>query len=284
MKRLEGKRVLITGGARGIGLAIARRFTVAGAEACLADLDVARLEEAASELRAAGATVSAHRVDVTDPASVAALRTALLASGGPIDVLVNNAGIVHGGAFVDTPLERHRTTYEVNLLGVVGVTHAFLGDLVARPESHLVQIASASGFIGLPYGSTYASSKWGVIGFSESIRLELALLGHRHVGVTTVCPSYVDTGLFAGARPPRTTRMLTPERLATLVVRAVQRNRALVLTPWLVKITPATRALLPLRLFDRVAWMLGSTQSMMHWRGHREPTVPGGQERGQRGR
>ena len=131
-----------------------------------------------------------------------------------MDVLVNNAGIVHGGPFLDVPVERHLATYRVNVLGLVAVTHAFLPDLIASADSHLVNIASASGYIGLPHGSTYASSKWAVIGFSESLLLELELHGHRHVHVTTVCPSYVTTGLFDGARAARTTSLLSPERLA----------------------------------------------------------------------
>ena len=87
--------------------------------------------------------------------------------------------------------------------------------------------------------------------------------------MTTVCPSYVDTGLFDGARPPFTTRMLTPERLAAQVLRAVRRDRLFLLTPWLVRVTPPLRALLPTRLFDRMARTLGATTSMLHWHGHR---------------
>jgi short-subunit dehydrogenase len=151
---------------------------------------------------------------------------------------------------------------------VVAVTRVFLPDLISRPESHLVNVASASGLIGLPYGATYASSKWGVVGFSESVRAELAEQGQPHVGVTTVCPSYVSTGLFDGARPPLTTRVLTPERVAALTVRAVRRRRSWVLTPWLVKITPAATALLPTPLADRVSRLLGVTSGMASWKGH----------------
>ena len=99
--------------------------------------------------------------------------------GGPIDVLVNNAGLVFGGAFLDVPLERHLTTYRVNTLGLVAMTHAFLPDLMAGRDGHVVNVASASGFIGLPFGATYASSKWAVLGFSE-------LLERAHAGEEVV--------------------------------------------------------------------------------------------------
>jgi short-subunit dehydrogenase len=154
------------------------------------------------------------------------------------------------------------------------MAHAFLADLAERPEAHLVQIASASGFIGLPFGATYASSKWAVVGFSESIRMELRQTGRGHVGVTTVCPSYVQTGMFDGARAPRLTRLLTPERVATLTVRAVLRGRAFVLTPWLVRLTPILNAALPRRVFDPVARLFGATTSMASWHG-RSGAPPG---------
>jgi all-trans-retinol dehydrogenase (NAD+) len=270
MRNLADKRVLVTGGASGLGLAIARRFAAAGAQVILTDIDADALETAEAGLALDGVQVATYPMDVGAAESVTAARDRIHREGGPIDVLVNNAGVVFGGRFTDVALAHHLDTYRVNLLGAVIVTHAFLPDLVGRPEGHLVNIASASGLIALPYGSTYASSKWGLIGFSDSIRVELTLDGHRHVGVTTVCPSYVTTGLFAGARPPLTTRALDPDTVAALVVRAVRRNRPFVLTPWIVRITPALKGLLPARMFDAVARLLGATTSMRSWRGRNE--------------
>lgn len=274
MREIRGKRALITGAARGIGRTLALRLADEGAEILLVDLDEEALAEAAGAVRGRGATAHGYRADVTDADAVRALRERVHAEAGPLDVLVNNAGVVFGGPFLDVALERHRKTYEVNTLGLVTVTHVFLPDLISRPEAHLVNLSSASGFIGLPYGSTYASSKWSVTGFSESIRLELALLGHRHVGVTTVCPSYVDTGLFEGARPPLTTGMVTPERLAELVVRAIKKRRSQVLVPWLVKVTPLLRGILPRPLFDTISRAMGATTSMQQWRGRDEGRSP----------
>jgi len=147
------------------------------------------------------------------------------------------------------------------------MTHAFLPDLIAQPDGHVVNIASASSFIGLPFGATYASSKWAVLGFSESLLLELEHLGHRHVHVTAVCPSYVATGLFEGARAPLTTRLMTADRVANLTVRAVLKNKPYVRSPWLVKITPLLKAASPFRLFYLVAGWLGVNTSMVEWRG-----------------
>ena len=267
MQSLTGTRVLVTGAGSGIGRALAEEFARRGADVLAADLCEQAAAKTAGGIRATGGRCTGYAVDVTDPASVTELRRRVLDGGGPIDVLVNNAGVVHGGPFLDVPLDAHLATYRVNTLGVVIVTHAFLGDLSARPEAHLVQIASASGFIGLPYGATYGSSKWAVVGFSESIRMELNEQGRRHVGVTTVCPSYVQTGMFDGARAPRLTSLLTAERVAALTVDAVLRNRAFVMTPWMVKLTPLLNAALPRWLFDRVASITGVSTSMTAWRG-----------------
>ena len=267
MHTLEGKRVLITGAASGIGRQLARRFAASGAQVIAADIDGEGAGRTAAELVAAGAQASACVMDVTNPAQVRAARERINADGGPIDVLVNNAGVVFGGPFLSVPIERHLATYRVNTEGLAIVTHVFLPDLIARPEAHLVTVASASSFVGLPFGASYGASKWAALGFSESLRLELRELGHVHVGLTAVCPSYVGTGMFDGVTTPRLTRMLTPERVADLTVRAVLAGRAWVLTPWLVKVTPFLRGVLPRQVFDAVARAFGVNTSMTSWHG-----------------
>src|SRR6185436_9341079 len=231
------------------------------------DLNDEALHEVAAELKRQGARVRTYVLDVTDTSRITGLKEQIARDLGRIDVLVNNAGLVFGGAFLDVPLEKHLTTYRVNTLGLVAMTHAFLPDLLAGPDGHVVNVASASGYIGLPFGATYASSKWAVLGFSESLALELELQGHGHVHVTSICPSYVSTGLFDGAKAPFMTRLLTADRVADLTVRAVLANKPQLRTPWLVAMTPVMKALLPFRIFYRMAAMLGVNTSMMRWRG-----------------
>jgi short-subunit dehydrogenase len=274
MSKLDSSRVLITGGAQGIGLEMALKFAGRGAEVVIADINEQKLADAKTKLAATGVATWAFPVDVTNPTSIASLKAQVSAEAGPIDVLVNNAGVVFGGPFTETPLDRHFKTYEVNTLGLVAMTHAFLPDLIERPEAHLVNISSASGFVGLPYGSTYASSKWAVIGFSESIRSELKVLGHEHVHMTIVCPSFIGTGMFEGAEAPKATEILEPEYLAEKVVQAVERDRVYVLEPWMVKITPLLRGLLPTALLDRVSALFGADTSMAHWTGHGSEVEP----------
>jgi short-subunit dehydrogenase len=267
MRNLAAKRVLITGGGSGIGRSLALRFAKEGAEVHVTDLDLAAAAEVARSIVSAGGRGKAWQLDVTKAADIADVRRRTLEASGPIDVLVNNAGVVHGGAFLDVPLARHEAMFQVNTLAMVALTHAFLPDLVARPEAHIVTIASAAAFTGLPFGTTYAASKWAALGFSESIRLELLEQGRPHVRITAVCPGYVGTGMFEGARPLRLTRMLTPERVADLTVRAVLANRELVMTPWVVALGPALRGILPRRVVDWLATLFGARSSMAQWQG-----------------
>jgi short-subunit dehydrogenase len=267
MRTLNGKLVLVTGAASGIGRCLGHRFAAAGARVAIADLDVPGAHRVAADIVSNGGQACAFALDVTSADSTRALRGRLLDQMGPLDVLVNNAGIVHGGAFLDVPLDRHLETFRVNVEGLVSLTYVLLPDLLTRPEAHLVTIASASSFMGLPFGSSYGASKWAALGFTESLRLELHQLGHAHVGLTAVCPSYVGTGMFSGVTPPRLTRILTPERVADLTVRAVLANKAYVLTPWLVKLTPFLHGILPRPVFEAVAAAFGVNTSMASWRG-----------------
>jgi NAD(P)-dependent dehydrogenase (short-subunit alcohol dehydrogenase family) len=275
MKSLRDKSILITGGARGIGFAIAQRLGRDGARIALADLDAAELDRARDNLEQEEISCAVFPLDVTDIESIAAFRGLVHEGLGPIEVLVNNAGVVFGGPFLDLPLDKHLLTYRVNVEGLVAMTYNFLPDLVAADESHLVNIGSASALVGLPWGSTYASSKWAVLGFSESIRQEMNELGHQHVGVTTVCPGYVDTGMFEGVKPPLLMPFLKPDQLVDKVRTAILRRQDLVMEPWLVKLTPFLKGVLPRFLSDGLADLMGVTTGMKSWSGHaNEPKDP----------
>ena len=276
MKSLQNKRALVTGGAQGIGLSIVRAFAAAGAEIVLTDINAETLDKARRVLTAAGAKCHTYILDVTDDGDIAATRDRLHEEVGPIDLLVNNAGVVFGGAFLEVPLEQHKQTLRVATEGTVAVTHAFLPDLIAARESHLVNMSSASGLVGLPWASTYAASKWATLGFSESLRLELERTGNKHVGVTVVCPSYVATGMFEGVEPPLLTRFLTAEKISAKITKAVLKGKPYVLEPWLIKITPFLKGVLPRPVRDLLSDLFGATTGMKSWQGR-------GDEKGRRG-
>ena len=266
--RIAGSRVLVTGAGHGLGFAIASAFARGGARVVVTDRDAARVTSAVAKL---GGSACGYPLDVTAPEQIADVRARLTAEHGAIDVLVNNAGIAFGGPFLDVPLAKHLTTVNVNLSGVLAVTHAFLPDLLARPAAHLVNIASASAVVALPMGTTYAASKWAVLGFTESLQEELRVLGHRHVCATAICPGYIATGLFDGADPGPLSGWLTPDRVADAVVRAVERGREFVMLPRRLRATYGLCAGLPRSWYKALCRATGVSRSMAGWKGHEPP-------------
>lgn len=273
MKNLNNKRVLITGAGHGLGLETALQFAQAGAEVIITDIDIERVENAVFELQSKALHAFGYVMDVTDPTDVQRVRDRIHSEHGMLDILINNAGIVSGGEFLDVPLEKHLCTYEVNTLGPVIVTHAFLNDLLNQPEANVIFIASASAMIPLPNGATYASSKWAVLGFSESLREELIQTENAHVTVSVICPSYIATGMFEGVKPPLLVGMLTPERLAGKIVACVRKRKEQVLAPALVGLIPLAKATWPRRAFRILLGWLGVFASMDAWKGHRKELI-----------
>jgi all-trans-retinol dehydrogenase (NAD+) len=186
-------------------------------------------------------------------------------------VLVNNAGVVFGGSFLDVPIERHCLTIDINLCGIMTVTHTFLPDLVARPEGYVVNIVSASAIIALPHATSYAASKAAALSFSDSLREELRLTGRRSVRVLAVCPSYISTGLFDGAKAPMLTWILEPEFVARQTVHCVERGREFLMLPWTARLLYTTCGWMPSSLYRRLCAWFGISASMTQWRGHANP-------------
>lgn len=193
MKSLGGKRVLITGAASGIGLECARSFARRGASVVLADLNATALEQARREFADLGVSCFVQVCDVASEASVADLAAATHTLVGPLDVLVNNAGIGYLGSFEDTPVAWWRRTLDVNVLGIVHCIQAFLPAMrAAGGERKIVNVASLAGVAPAPNMSAYAASKHAVIGLSEVLALELDGTG---VSVLVVCPGIINTDI-----------------------------------------------------------------------------------------
>jgi all-trans-retinol dehydrogenase (NAD+) len=262
--RVQGSRVLVTGAGHGLGFAIASAFARAGANVVVTDLDPERVKDAVAKQPSA----CGYALDVTKPDQIAEVRSRIAAERGPLDVVVNNAGVVFGGPFLSVPIAKHLATVDVNLNGVLAVTHAFLPDLLARPAAHLVNIVSASAVISLPNATSYAATKWAALGFTESLQEELRLLGHRNVTVAAICPGYIATGLFDGADPGTLTGWLTPEKVAAAVVRAVQTRREFVMMPFVLRAMYGLCAGLPRTWYKALCRVVGVSRSMSGWQGH----------------
>lgn len=266
MKDVKGKTALVTGGAGGMGYHWAERFARDGANLVLWDLNEGRLGEAAGKLRAHGVDVLTQAVDVSDREAVYRAALKVQAETGGVDILVNNAGIVFSKPFLETPDEHLAATIDVDLKALFWTTKAFLPKMLERGEGHIINVSSASGFVGVPLMPAYVASKWGVIGLTESLRYELR---GTNIGFTLFCPSFVDTGMFEGAKPPLLTKMLKSEEVVARAYEGFRKGEYFIIEPFLAKFTPALKGLLPSRLFDRVAEILGVTKTMDHWQDRR---------------
>ncbi|MFD4421740.1 SDR family oxidoreductase [Agromyces sp. NPDC058484] len=259
-RTVRGANVLITGAAGGMGRMYAERAVAEhAASVILWDRDAAALGRTADELGAESrgrSRVQSFVVDVGDLGAIAKTAQKVRKEVGNPDVLVNNAGIVRGNRFfweTDNG-EDTRPTMQVNALAPMYITREFLPGMIANAdrESRIVNIASAAGTLANPRMAVYAASKAALIGWSDSLRLELEQADHTNVKVTTVTPSYTSTGMFAGARGPVLAPILEPEVVVDRVWRAMLAGTPLVQLPWSVGLSRALRGLLPTRVFDRV--------------------------------
>ena len=234
MRQILGKKVLVTGAASGIGRAIALRLATEGAHLFLLDIDEAGLTETASAARRAGVEVIGRCCDVSRAEEVSAAVAAVLQRWQGVDILVNNAGITYYGHTDRMAADHWERLMRVNLLSHLQFTRELLPALLGRREAHVLNVCSVLGLIGMPKVTAYCTSKFAMVGFSESLRNEYGRVG---MGVTALCPGFVTTNLFSNApleqnaerhkQPPRWI-CTTPEKVANAAVKAIYRNRRLV--------------------------------------------------------
>ncbi|WKG10863.1 SDR family oxidoreductase [Nocardia sp. PE-7] len=235
---LEGATIAITGAARGIGLATAKAFVEHGAYVALGDLDEALAVQAAAEI---GDHAIGHALDVTDKASYAAFLDATARWRGPLDVLVNNAGVMPNGPFLDQSDRIDQLTMDVNVYGVIHGMRLALPGMVARGYGHVVNVASLAGKFPIKGLAVYNASKYAVVGLTAATRLEMDATG---VSVSAVLPSAVRTelssGIDYGILPA-----VDPEDIAAAVVRTVRTRAAETAVPGYVGVLANASGLVP---------------------------------------
>jgi NAD(P)-dependent dehydrogenase (short-subunit alcohol dehydrogenase family) len=246
MDPFRDRVAVITGGAGGIGMAMARAFAARGARLVLADIHEARLKEAADALRAEGADVHGHITDVTNAESTEALAEATFSHFGGAHIVCNNAGIAVLGPMVSATTADWRLTFDINFWGVVHGVQAFCPRMIEQGEGgHVVNTASMAGLTGMSWLGVYCASKFAVVGLTESLQRELR--GHG-IGVSVLCPMIVQTdidkntrevlsksasGPTAAVAPPQSDMkggVVQPGEVARRVVRAIERGDLYVLT------------------------------------------------------
>lgn len=270
MTQIQGQTALITGGGSGIGLLMGEMLLRKGAKKLIIwDISQRSLDQARGQLVAFAPACEFTCIDVSDtPALLASVGT-LEAAGTTVDILINNAGIVVGKAFKEHSHEEIDRTMNVNSAALMHLTRALLPGMTVQGRGHIVNIASAVSMVSNPNMSVYCASKWAVVGWSDSLRLELER-DCPGVHVTTVLPYYIDTGMFDGVRSP-ILPILKPIATARRIVRAIEHKRIFLRMPWLLHLVPLAKGLLPTRAFDLVAGRLfGIYGSMDHFKGRRD--------------
>ena len=267
MSVVNNSRVLITGAASGIGRLLALELANTGARLVLWDIDQAGLNEAQAELVAAGHTADTYACDLTNREEIAAVAAQTLTDGGPIDILINNAGIVSGKSLLDLSDQEIERTFQVNTLALFWTVRAFLPSMLERGSGHIVTIASAASLAGAPKLTDYSSSKFAAFGFDESLRLELKQKDSR-VATTIVCPFYIDTGMFDGVKTRFSWLLpvLKPGYVVRRIVTAIEKDRHRLVMPRFIYTSWLSR-LLPVAWYDALMDFFGVTRSMEDFRG-----------------
>ena len=264
MGKFNDKRVLITGGASGIGRIMGAMALEKGASTLVIwDINQANIDATAAELGAKGKVVG-YRVDISDELQVVSAAQQVKEQIGAVDILINCAGIITSNKTFDrcTTDEINRTI-NINTIAPMVVALQFLPDMIARDSGHICNISSAGGLISNPKMSVYAASKWAVIGWSDSVRIEMEQIKSR-VKVTTIAPYYIKTGMFDGVKSP-IVPLMKPEYAARQIIRAIERDKTIKvvtkLIPFPYHFVRVMQGILPTKIFD---WFFGEVFGIYH--------------------
>ena len=245
---LKGTTGILTGASRGIGLFLAEALAKKGVNLALAARSAEDLALTQKRLEPFGVRTITVPTDVTDTADQENLVKRTEEELGPVDLLVNNAGIEKYTAFHEYDVELMESIYNTNLIAPARLTRLVLPGMVQRRKGHIVNIASAAGKTAVPFNAVYSSSKHGLVGFSWSVREEVKPQG---VGVSVVCPGFVsDAGMYhdwsQGTKPPKTSQTVRPEKVAAKTIEAIEKDKAeVIVAGGLLKIVDVFHAVSP---------------------------------------
>ena len=258
--KFEKANVLITGGASGIGKIMGRMALEKGASCLIIwDINPQNISETIKELSHFG-NVRGYIVDVSRNELVKETCDKVVNECGEVDILINCAGIVTSNKTFDhMSSDEMIRTMNINTLAPMFVTRAMLPGMIRRNRGHICNIASAGGMLSNPRMSVYAASKWGAIGWSDSVRIELKDM-KSDVHITTVAPYYINTGMFDGVRS-RIIPILKPEYAARKIIRAIERNKSFKGIPFGFHFIRFWQFILPTRVFD---WFFGEVMGIYH--------------------
>jgi len=252
-QNMRGKTIAITGAGRGIGLATALELSRAGAKIIIIEIDAASARIGVTSVEERGGQAVSCVMDVSDSNMVEQMVEDLLKQHGPVDILINNAGIMCLGNFLELSGKENDRQIEVNLQGVINLMRAFLPQMQERNSGHIVNIASLAGKFGVPYSAIYSATKHAVVGLTEAVRAEYL---DSNIGFTYVLPSVVDTELFDGVTAPIWPPKVTPQDVAKAVHSALQKNQVDVFVPKIARLSLVLELVLPRFAQDKLRALL----------------------------
>ena len=267
MKILKDKIVLVTGGASGIGEIMCQLLIERGANIIIWDINSDNLELLNLKYSSLG-KLTTMKVDVSSISQINIAAKEVINVFGGIDLLINNAGIIVGNYFHEHSEADITNTLSINANAPIYITHAFLDNMLLRNSGHICNIASSGGLLSNPKMSVYVATKWSLIGFSDSLRLEMEQL-KKNINVTTIMPYYINTGMFNGVKSK--IPILDPETTALRIIKAIEKNKKMVSIPgYIYRITRFAQAILPISIFDWFTGnVLGVYKTMEHFTGRK---------------
>lgn len=251
-----------------------------GAKLSISDINLEGVEETKNmciKLGVPAANIHVMHLDVSKRASITECAASAKSTFGTVTMLINNAGIVSGKSTLELSDAMIERTMHVNTISHLHTIREFLPDMIAAKKGHIVSIASMAGFAGIPGLPDYCASKWGAVAIDESLRLELKKAGHYgYVKTTCICPYFINTGMFNGAKSAFPMYILSPEEVVTRIINAIRQEEAQVTIPYRGNIVFLVK-LLPTSLVDKIGSILGLSSQMddFHGRGAMENRIPG---------
>lgn len=273
---LRNKLVLITGGAKGIGLATAQRILNEGGKVILWDFKEDDLNKSVNNFKEQGFDVFSQVCDVTNKEQVYNNANIIKEKFGGIDILINNAGTVYTGYMLDRTDEELENMINVNFTSMVYTIRAFMPAMLEKNKGHIINISSASSLIGAPKLAIYAATKWAVMGLTESLRLEAIKMGKKGVRFSSIHPNFLKKGLFEGTKLNILGSIFAPGVKSHDTVAKVIVNRAIRFgfhspkIPWIMNQSVLLRALLPSSLLVKFGSLYGLNSMMDDYTGYKD--------------
>lgn len=261
-KSLKDDHVFLTGAGSGIGRLMAIKLGLMGAKLSLSDINFSGVEETKQHMIKAGVpaeNICIFQCDVSKREAITEAGAKARQAFGAVTLLINNAGIVSGKQTLELTEPMIKRTFDVNTISHLYTIKEFLPEMIEKKRGHIVSIASMAGMVSQSGLSDYSASKFGAVAIDEALRMELKKSGHyAYIKTTCICPYFIDTGMFAGAKTAFPMYILSPEEVVTRVINAIQQEESFVCIPWRGNIVLLMR-LLPTSLVDSLGSLLGVT-------------------------